>query len=154
MFNLDELACEDTATLKLRSPVNGSEITYKFLNDEGDEVLDKEGNPVLKNVTFTLLRQDGKVLQQLKDNHNKKRFNQTISKGKLKADYSDTTNHATALLRASIQSWSGMTLEGKDMVCNQINKNVLLTEPRFSWIRDQIESFISDDSNYLGNSPS
>lgn len=53
------------------------------------------------------------------------------------------------LLAVATRSWTGVQWEGKDLECNPANVTMVYTKLR--WLREQVDAFINDRANFLGN---
>lgn len=59
----------------------------------------------------------------------------------------DLQTESIEVLARCTLGWSGVVLDGKDVPCGKEAAVTLYT--RFPWLREQVETFISDRANYL-----
>jgi hypothetical protein len=106
-------------------------------------------------VTITLLGADSSEVQELQHKLANKRINDVAKAGgKLKGLVTSEELEAekVEILVKATKGWDGLTDNGATYPFNPENARRLYTQHK--WIREQVEAFISDRSNYLGNSGS
>lgn len=119
--------------MTLRSPIDG-----KDLIDEGTK----------QPLTITLIGQDSAEFRAMQHRLSSKRLNAAVKK-KLRLDADELDADTLSMLAKSTKAWQGIVVEGKALDCNESTARSLYE--RMPWIREQVEEFISDRSNFLGN---
>lgn len=121
------------------------DVTAKAEEGAELEVLDPvNGNPV--GVFITLAGADSAVHRKataaIANRRAKGGFRRNINLDDLQ------TESIEVLARCTL-GWSGVVLDGKDVPLSKEAAVALYT--RFPWLREQVESFISDRANYLSD---
>lgn len=112
----------------------------------GERLQTKEGDPI----TITLLGADSKPFQRLQHKQTTNRLNKRVSRGgRIKITGEELEEDAMDILVACTKSWKNIVYEGQELECNAINIRMLYE--RLPWIREQVDEFINDRSNFLGN---
>lgn len=128
------VAAEEGAELQLRSPVDDS-----ILRDE------KTKDPV----TITLFGTDSKEYMKVTHSIQNRRLGKRLGKGgRAKLTAEEFEVEALELLVASTKAWKHIVVDGQELDCSE--KNVRMVYQRFPWIREQVDEFIADRSNFLG----
>lgn len=116
---------EKGAACHLEDPVTG-ELLYQ---DNG------------KPITISVLGQDSAVFRKevahIAERHG----------GKKKANLELAESNAIHLLAKLVTGWDGIIWDGEPLECTQENVRMFLT--KFRPIRDQLDGFIADRSNFL-----
>ena len=150
MSGLDQLALIGTATLELTHPGTGTRI----LIDAPTGEIDKEtGKVKLVPITIQLVRSDSKEATEHTHQQTNRRLKAMGRKGKLKITADEIADDALSLLIFCTRGWCGIVLDNKELACNAGNARRLYSDERFSWLRSQVDEFIGDEANFLGNSP-
>ena len=126
---------EKGAELVILHPTTGEPLT-------GDE----EGS-VWK---IRLIGSDAKVVKDAKHAVLNKRISQSVASGKLRARANDLEKDGIDVLVRCTQSWENIVEGGQVVPFTPDNARRLYRD--YDWLREQVESFISDRSNFLGNS--
>jgi len=53
------------------------------------------------------------------------------------------------LFIACVKDWKGITDNGKEYPCTKENKKAMYENPRMRWLTEQVETWITDDTNFL-----
>ena len=96
---------------------------------------------------ITLAGADSVVHRQAVANISKRRFNNQKGFRNKGFDPERMEAESIEILAACTLSWKGVTLEGAALPCSRDNAIKMYT--RFPWLREQVEAFISDRSEYL-----
>lgn len=126
--------------------VNLDAMPVELRHPQTAEVLkDKDGNP------FT-------VLVHGQDSEPYKKHARKILNGRLKGKNKDMNveaveKEATETLVSLTAGWSGMVMNGKPLAYSADAARGLYSDPQYPWLREQIETFIADRSNFLPKSP-
>ena len=127
-------ASAEGACLELRNPVNDA-----VLRDE------KSGEPV----TITLVGTDSKDYMKITHEIQNRRLGKRLGKGgRMKTTAEEIEADALELLVASTKSWKHIVVDGAELSFSQANARMLFQ--RFPWIKEQVDEFIADRSNFLG----
>ena len=148
MSGLDQFALTETATLELSNPQDGRPL----LIDDPTGAKDEDGEIKQIPVTISLIRSDGKQATEHTHQLRNRRLKTVGRKGKIKLTSSDLEEDSISLLVFCTRGWSGIVIDGDDLVCNAGNSRRLYADSRFTWIRSQVDEFIGDEANFLGNS--
>lgn len=112
------------------------------------EVVHPETEEVIPGMTITLLGQDSKVYRKIQLAKQQAALNR-ISKGKRAVDLD-----AEKLAEDSIDDlvklttgWAGFMLDGTELECTSENVRKVYTE--WAWIREQVQEFVADRSNFF-----
>jgi hypothetical protein len=105
----------------------------------GEPLMDKNGKPV----TITLLGVDSWPYQEHAKAIQAKRVQRMVHS---KAG-GDTDAEEMALLAACTVGWSGIVLDGQELKFSEGAARDLYQ--RFPWIKDQVDRFIGDRSNFF-----
>ena len=127
-------ASAEGASLELRNPVSDA-----VLRDE------KSGEPV----TITLVGTDSRDYMKITHDIQNRRLGKRLGKGgRLKTTAEEIDADALELLVASTKSWQHIIVDGAELSFSAANARMLYT--RFPWIKEQVDEFIADRSNFLG----
>lgn len=147
MLGLDQYALTDTATLKLLRP-DGQGLTIPSPSGEKDEA----GEDVYVHVTIELLRSDSKQAVQFTHSKQNPRLAAVARKGRAKITAEEVAADALDLCVFCTRGWSNMVIGGENLAANAANVRKIYSDPRWSFILDQVKDFITEDANFLGNS--
>ena len=125
-------ASESGATLELHDP-------------EGNSFVDDDGNPI----TITVKGSDSKLYTQAQHDSVSKRINKRMGKGSMKLKSDEWEQDALDLLIKCTVGWSGIVLDSKALEFSEANVRLVYTQ--FPWIREQVDEFVQDRGNFLGN---
>jgi len=128
-------AADEGAELQLVSPVDET-----VLRD------DKTGEAV----SIRLLGSDSKDFMKISQKIQDKRLQKRFSKGKVKMTAAELDADAMELLIACTKSWKHIVIDKQPLPFNETNVRMLYD--RFPWIREQVDTFINDRANFLGES--
>lgn len=127
------------ATLHLKSPADGT-----LLMTEGADP---------KPVTITVIGQDAKEYNSLRQRLADRRLSDVVKSGGLQAKGVVTSakleSDSTELAVAATVSWENITWEGKTLLCSPENATMLYNN--CPWIMEQVQAFTADRANFLGN---
>jgi hypothetical protein len=134
MFDLSTLdtrgASERGAVLTLKHPVTGDELRTK--NGE--------------SVTITLLGIDSEKSEALQREVQRKALKRA---GFKKRTPEQIENEGLNLLAGLTVAWTNVGRGDEELPCTTENAKAIYKE--FPWIRSQVDEFVGDVSNYLGN---
>lgn len=137
---LDKFKCQDTATLRLLDP-------------DGREMYFEDENGQKKYITITLKRGDSAEVQKFRNKILNARLRSVAHTGKMKfRDVELVQDEATDILVFCTVSWENVGLSGVELPCTPENARRLYDDASLSFIRKQVDEFITDDGNFLGNS--
>ena len=94
-------------------------------------------------ITITLIGTDSKTFRDI----SKIRATMALKKKTREIDLDQDELDFIELLARCTKGWSGMTENGKDIPFNHENAVELYT--KYLWMRDQVDRFIVDRSNFL-----
>lgn len=115
--------------------------------------LDENGDDIYKYITFTLLRLDSKEAQKFQQHKLNARIKHAKNTGRLTATAESLREDATDLLVHCTRGWDNLVIEpDEDFDCTAARARWLYTNEEFSWVRSQVDAFINDDTEFLGNS--
>lgn len=117
-------------TLELRHPLNGTLLKTD------------KGTPI----SITLVGADSVAFRRAQRAILDKRLNQ---KSKAKLSAAELEEEAVSTLVGCTVGWSGIVLDGKDLPFNKDNIKALYGRSDLPWIKDQVDEFIADRSNFL-----
>lgn len=124
---------DEGAELELLSPIDDT-----VLRDE------KTGEAVTIKVIGTDSKDYTKVYQKIQDRRIQKRF----KKGKTTITAAEMQEEAMDMLVACTKGWKHIEIEGKELAFSEDNARMLYT--KFPWVREQVDAFVSDRANFLG----
>jgi hypothetical protein len=134
---------DEGVKMELLHPETREPLTFK---PEGE---DKE-----RPMTITLRGADSDAYRQKQLKISNQRIKRSMSAGSRNAhvaiDAEDLDKDALELLIASTVAWDGITINGELVEFSIDNVRQLYTE--YPWIREQVDSFISDRSRFLPSS--
>ena len=131
----------DLAKLDLTDHANNGAVMDVLHPISGELLKDSDNN----NVTITLLGSDSTQMRNAMSNRAKQ---QLASKKPNQITTIDEAEQASAELLASVVvSWSGLEENGQPIECT--NRDVVATLKKYSWLRLQIDQFVSDRSNFF-----
>lgn len=120
------------ATLELKHP-----ITFETLEDE-------DGN----KVTITLNGPDSDAVRRAEREWADKRLKEGIRRKKVNVTTAQIEEQAINVDVAATVDWSGIEVDGDEFEYSPENARVLYK--KFPWIREQVEEFFNDRSNFMG----
>ena len=99
-------------------------------------------------ITITLAGADSDVYRKVINKAANKRV-QRMKPGQSFIPFSaeEQEENALELLASCTLAWSGVTVDGQELVCSKENAKALYR--RFNWIKEQVDGFIGDRSNFL-----
>jgi hypothetical protein len=129
-LNLSKLALNETATIQLTNPEDGS-LLY------GD---DAQTQPV----TVTVYGTSSKVYRQALDAMSKR----SLARGTKKPSLEVMREESTGLLVACSIKIDNLELDGRAIDTSAIFKEIY-NDLQFSWVREQVDAALSDVSSFL-----
>lgn len=87
-----------------------------------------------------------KISQKISDRRLQKRF----SKGKAKFNSAEMLEDGLELLVACTKGWKHIKISGVVLPFSEENSRMLYT--KYPWIREQVDTFVNDRANFLGES--
>lgn len=94
-------------------------------------------------ITITLIGTDSKTFRDI----SKSRATASLKKKTREIDLDQNESDAVELLARCTKGWSGITENGKDIPFGHENAVELYT--KYLWLREQIDRFMADRSNFL-----
>lgn len=145
MLDLADFALTPTVTFDL-CDANGSII-------EIEDGVDAEGVQLYKRITFTVCHANEADAQRFKLAQQQTNLTQ-LSRGgrRAKLQAEELEEQASEFLAFCIKKWTNVTLKGVELACTKENKLALLTDPKFYFIRKQVDDIVHDGSEFAGNS--
>lgn len=129
-FNLEQLALEDTSELHLTHPVSGEKLYAD----------DAKKKPVVVTLYGTSSKQYRDCMTALQ--------NRALKRGNKKATAEQLREEGTELLVACSENISNLVHNGAP-VDNAEAFRSLYDNPKFSWLRDQVDAHIADTGAFL-----
>lgn len=124
----------DGQKLELRHPVEGTLLK----TDKGEPI------------TITLVGTDSDVFRKAQRAILDRRLNQ---KGKTKLSSAEIEQEGITTLASCTVGWSGIKIDGKELPFSKDNVKALYGRADLPWIKDQVDEFIADRSNFMMASP-
>lgn len=115
---------------------------------DGTPLMDERQDPP-KPITIKVLGIDSKEYTSVRHQMQNKALKKVGSGGKLKISAEQLEDQELSLLVAVTKGWSGIVIEGQEHEFNTANARSLYL--RFAWIREQVNEFVNDRANFLGN---
>lgn len=131
----------DLAKLDLVEHANKGAVMEVMHPITGENLLDREG----RAVTITLLGADSSQMRNEMSDRARKQLAKKQTKQIMSID--DAESASAELLSAITVSWSGIEENGEPIQCNRENAKTIYT--KYSWLRLQVDSFVSDRSNFF-----
>lgn len=131
----------DLAKLDLVEHANKGAVMEVMHPITGENLLDREG----KAVTITLLGADSSQMRNEMSDRARKQLAKKQTKQIPSID--DAESASAELLSAITVSWSGIEENGELIQCNRENAKTIYT--KYGWLRLQVDSFVSDQSNFF-----
>ena len=142
----ESTAVENTVTAPAAFDFATRDVAAKAEVGAELEVLDPiTSEPV--GAYITLAGADSTIHRKAAANVSKRRFNSQKGFRSKSFDVEKMEAESIEILAACTLSWKGVTLEGAALPCSRDNAIKMYT--RFPWLREQVEAFISDRSEYL-----
>ena len=94
-------------------------------------------------ITITLIGTDSKTFRDI----SKSRATASLKKKTREIDLDQNESDAVDLLAKCTKGWSGITENGKEVVFSYENAVQIYT--KYLWLREQIDRFMADRSNFL-----
>ena len=94
-------------------------------------------------ITITLIGTDSKTFRDI----SKSRATASLKKKTREIDLDQNESDAVDLLAKCTKGWAGITENGKEVVFSYDNAVQLYT--KYLWLREQIDRFMADRSNFL-----
>lgn len=148
--DLSVLECgEDAAVMEVVDPRTGDTMTY-----EKDGDLDANDELVKHPVTIALFALDGEVGKKAKAALINSRMKRGMLSASKKATAESLEVDALGLLARLVARWDGdgnncMPYKGTSYACTRENAAMLLD--KLPWLRKQVDQFVNDLTNYVGN---
>jgi hypothetical protein len=130
---LDPAGKVDGNTMVIKHPVNG-----KPLLDEATK------EPAI----ITVISRDSAEARKFIHEMASQKVNNQLG-GKLRVDGEELEARGLEAVVVLVKGWKHIEMDGKPLEYSEANCRMLLG--RLIWLREQIEAFASDRSNYLGN---
>lgn len=133
-FDMSSLAFKETFALQLKHPVDGYPL---FLDNDGGK------KPILVNLFGKSSKQYQKAVTAMQSRALRRQAKKTEATPEM------LQSEALALLEACSESAENLVLDGKPVV-TPADLRALYENPKFSWIKDQVDEALGDSSNFLG----
>lgn len=136
----------DLATFNTAGAESGSVMTVR--NPITDAVLESpDGQPI----TITLAGSDSERFRKVqRANQNRRLKMQATRRGTLTSE--EIEAEAIETLAACTIAWRGVVIEGEALECSAANARKAYK--LLPWLREQVDAFVGDRSNFLKSSPS
>ena len=131
-----EKLADEGVFMPLRSPVDGT-----ILHDE------ESGNPV----GITLLGEDSQDFQAYQHKIVNRRLREQSGKGKTKLTAEELEAEAVELLIRVTRSFHYIVVDGVKYESNARDYRRLYTNRGLRWIREQVDTWVVERENYMGN---
>lgn len=105
---------------------------------------------VIDGVTVTLLGIDSDAYREREAITADKRLQKILKRSGNKLSTSEMREDTLNMLVACTVGWEGVVLDGAPLPFNPANARKLYQ--RVPWLREQVEEFVGDRANFLGNS--
>lgn len=125
-----------------------NEPVKMFLRHPGDgtQLKDDNGEPVY----LLVIGQDHDEYRKARLASTDQRLKQGMGKGgRIKATAAQLEEDGAELLVRCVKSWSGIVLGGEALSCTEDNVRRLFKE--CPWVQEQVDEFVDDRGNFLGN---
>lgn len=135
MIDLKNLSVDpdnQTATLQVTHPVTFEPIT----DDEGNQV------------TIFLHGPDSAELKQVRRKWQNKQLNDSMKRRKMNISAEQLESQALEILITATKDWQHLAFEGEELPCTPANVRKIYTS--LPWLKDQVDEFINERSNFLG----
>lgn len=112
-----------------------------------DEVLvdEKTGEAV----SIHLLGQDSTEFRKAEHDQQTRRVERVTRRGRVEQTGEEIDMDSVELMSLMTKSWKHIVLNGEALECNPHNARRIYVE--FPWLREQVNRFISNRANFLGN---
>lgn len=138
-FDLNALN-EDRATTGVKmivtSPITSEPLTYE------------NGDGHVTDVTITLLGADSEVVRAVKRAAQNRRFRKGLL-GATKVTAEELEAEALTILCKQVVAWDGIKLGDEVLDANEANARLVFT--KFPWLKAQVDTFVNEVSNFVGN---
>ncbi len=111
----------------------------------GQPLMDESGEPV----TITLLSSDSVEARKLLHEQAEKTVNDGLGRRRPHVRMEELEQNSIKVLAALTADWKHIIVDGAPLSCTKENATKLYT--RFAWIREQVDGFVNDRANFLGN---
>jgi len=128
-MDLSKLNSEDEATLEIVHPSTGEPLGIKI----------------------TVAGIDSKIYREAQRKVSNKRLKQTFGRGVVNKTptVEEFEAETVDILAKCTMSWQNIVWEEKELPCNYENAKMIYI--KLIWLRDQVDAFINDRANFLGN---
>lgn len=109
-----------------------------------EPISDDDGNVL----TLTLYGPDSNALKAVQDEFQAKAFKDGVKRRKMSINPKQIKAQAMAYTVAAVADWKHISFEGKELECTP--KNVRMVFEKLPWLKEQVDEFISERSNFLG----
>lgn len=109
-----------------------------------EPLTDEEGN----QVTITLHGPDSTVLRTARRKWQNKQLSEGVKRRKMNVSAEQIESQAMELLIVATAGWEYLAFGGEEPECTPANVRKLYTE--LPWLREQVDEFINERSNFLG----
>lgn len=124
---------DEGVSLTLKHPATGADLK------DGDQP-----------VQITVVGQDSKRYRDAQAKTSEKRLSSVLARGRrAKLSAAEVETDSLDLLVTCTIGFKNISLDKKPLECTPDNVRKLYTQ--FAWIREQVDEFINDRSNFLGN---
>ena len=87
--------------------------------------------------------------RKLRKQIDNRRLQQQGGRGKMKVTADELENESIDTLANLILDWNLPKVDGRILECTYGNAVRLLEDPRFQWIREQLDETLNDDANFM-----
>lgn len=78
-----------------------------------------------------------------------RRLEKVARQGKVKMTAEEHEENQLAMLCVCVKEWKGMEKDKKEYPCTPENVRALLSDPQFAWLREQIDEFVGERTNFI-----
>lgn len=123
-MDLSNLLASDTAVIQIRHPKTNSPI---------------------EGMTVTVAGNASEDFRKVRADLAKRRLESSRN-----ATVEELEASALTMLVACVKDWTGFEMNGKPYEFSSANVRTILANPGYFWLREQVESGVSDTANFIG----
>ena len=123
---------KQVSLLELRHPISGETLE------------DEKG----KKATITLNGPDSDAIKKVEREYMDRRLKEGIRRKKVHISVAQIEEQALEIDVAATVGWSGIEIDGEDLKFSPAQAKMIYK--KFPWIREQVEEFFNDRSNFMG----
>ncbi len=128
------------------SKATDADCVLKHPATSEDLIDEKSGEPV----SIRLCGADSKEYQKIAHDQQNSRIRRVASRGRIEITSEEMESSTMKILVACTKGWKHIIVDGEEVSFSP--EECFKLYNRFRWIREQVETFILNRSNFLGNS--